>query len=98
MVTSNNMLQLAKCNSLFFLLGLPSHLGERQIQAALLVHMQIVPKGLFQEIAQLKTLDLSHNAIKTLPEEIAALKCVGNSKGCLPAVWRQLADARSVRR
>jgi hypothetical protein len=61
------------------------------MQAALLVHLQIVPKGLFQEIAQLKTLDLSHNAIKALPEEIAALKCVGNSAGCLTGC-RQLPD------
>jgi hypothetical protein len=50
--------------------------GGWQIEAALLVHLQIVPKGLFQEIDQLKILDLSHNAIKALPEEIAALKCV----------------------
>jgi hypothetical protein len=44
----------------------------------LALHMQIVPKGLFQDIAQLKTLDLSHNAIKALPIDIALLKCVSN--------------------
>jgi hypothetical protein len=71
-----------------------------QIEAARLVppmRLQIIPKGLFQEITQLTTLDLSHNAIKALPEEIAVLKCVGNSKDCLPTVCRQLADTCSIR-
>eukprot|EP00882_Tetradesmus_deserticola_P033067 GHRQ01037738.1.p2 GENE.GHRQ01037738.1~~GHRQ01037738.1.p2 ORF type:complete len:152 (+),score=57.80 GHRQ01037738.1:1597-2052(+) len=36
--------------------------------------IEIVPKGFFPEIAQLKNLDLSHNAIKALPDEVAALK------------------------
>ena len=38
--------------------------------------MQIVPKGVFSDIPKLKTCDLSHNSIKSLPEDVCALGCV----------------------
>lgn len=36
--------------------------------------MQIVPKGVFSDIPKLKTCDLSHNSIKSLPDDVAALR------------------------
>jgi hypothetical protein len=36
----------------------------------------MVPKGVFPCIPKLKKLDLSHNSIKALPDDLAELTCV----------------------
>jgi hypothetical protein len=42
----------------------------------LLLTPQVVPRGVFSDIPKLKSCDLSHNSMKALPDDIAALRCV----------------------
>lgn len=52
-----------------------SHAYQQAVEAQLLwCCLQIVPKGLFPNIDKLKHLDLSHNSIKSLPDDLSALK------------------------
>lgn len=44
---------------------------------------QLVPRGVFSDIPKLKACDLSHNSMKALPDDIAALRCVQHRRCCI---------------